>query len=80
MAGLSRVDKTHPKVRRSKMFISLSLKLLIFSSSADFGTCDTSVRKSSRNTQICCKLSGTPAGMGVRMGYSKCGAALTCTR
>ena len=43
MAGLSRVDKAHPKVRRSKMFISLSLKLLIFSSSADFGTCDTAV-------------------------------------
>ena len=41
MAGLSRVDKAHPKVRRLKRFTSLSLNILIFSLSADFGTCDT---------------------------------------
>ena len=80
MAGLSRMDKAHPKVQRSNMFISLGLKFLIFSSSADFGTCDTSGGQSSRNTRICCKLSDTPTGMGVRMDYSYCGAALTSTR
>ena len=41
MTGLNPVSKAHRKVRRSKRFISLSLNILIFSLSADFGTCDT---------------------------------------
>jgi hypothetical protein len=42
MTGLSPVGNAHLKVRLSKKFISLGLNNLIFSSSADFGTCDTS--------------------------------------
>ena len=41
MTGLSPVSKAHQTSRRSKRFTSLSLNILIFSLSADFGTCDT---------------------------------------